>query len=310
MSDNPYKVLGVERTATHDEIRKAYRKLAKALHPDLHPDDPRKQAEFQAVSAAHDLLRDPEKRRRFDAGEIDSSGQERPERPYYHQYAGQNAGQRYDQGFGMGEQEDLSDLFAEMFGRRHRSGQQPHDQAFHARGPDLRYHLEVDFLDAARGARRAVTMPDGRSIEIAIPPGVRDGQTLRLRGKGAPGFGQGPAGDALVTIAVAPHPIFTRNGDDIELELPVTFDEAVLGARVDVPTVEGPVSMTIPRGASSGQRLRLKGKGIRHAKTAGDQFVRLKIVLPPAIDREMETLAERWREHAAFDPRADLRRMT
>lgn len=311
MNEDPYKVLGVERTATPDEIKKAYRKLAKSLHPDLHPDDPQKQAEFQAVSAAHDLLRDPETRRRFDAGEIDASGQERPQRQYYHHYAGQDAGRRYDPGFGTGEQEeDLSDLFSEIFGRRSRSGEAPHGQAFNARGTDLRYHLEVDFLAAVRGAKRAVTMPDGKSIEIAIPPGVRDGQTLRLRGKGAPGFGQGPAGDALVTVAVTPHPIFARDGDDIELELPITFDEAVLGAKVDVPTVDGPVSMTIPKGASSGQRLRLKGKGIRRGKTAGDQLVRLKIVLPRTIDPEMERLAEQWRDHGAFDPRADLRRMT
>lgn len=308
MSDDPYKILGLERTATQDEIRKAYRRLAKSLHPDLHPDDPRKQAEFQAVSAAHDLLRDPEKRRLFDTGEIDASGQERPERRYYHQYAGQEAGQRYDQGFGMGETEDLSDLFSGIFGRRQRGRDQ--GQAFHARGSDLRYHLEVDFLEAARGAKRAVTMPDGKSIEIAIPPGVREGQTLRLRGKGGPGFGQGPAGDALVTVAVAPHPVFTRDGDNIELELPVTFEEAVLGARVDVPTVDGTVAMTIPKGASSGRRLRLKGKGIRRGRTAGDQVVRLKIVLPPTIDRDMEDLAKRWGELTDFDPRADLRRMT
>ena len=277
MKPDPYEILGISKTATQDEIKKAYRKLAKSLHPDLHPDDPGKQAEFQAVSAAYDLLGDPEKRRRFDAGEIDASGQERPERQYYHHYASQDAGERYDggfgdqgfgEGFGAGREEDLSDLFSELFGRRQRSGGGTY-QAFHARGADLRYQLEIGFLDAAHGTKRTVTMPDGKSIEITIPAGVRDAQTLRLRGKGAPGHGQGPAGDALVTITVAPHPVFTRNGDDIEMELPIAFDEAVLGARVDVPTITGPVSMTIPKGASSGQRLRLKGKGIKHGKTAG-----------------------------------------
>ncbi len=318
MSDDPYKVLGVPKTATQDEIKKAYRKLAKSLHPDLHPDDPGKQAEFQAVSAAHDLLRDPEKRRRFDAGEIDASGQERPQRQYYHQYAGQDGGERYDStygprdfrgGFGAGDEEEFSDLFADLFGRRQR-GTGGTRQEFHARGQDLRYHLEVEFLDAARGAKRAVTMPDGKSIEISVPAGVRDGQALRLRGKGTPGYGDGPAGDALVTIAVKPHPVFTRDGEDIEMELPITFDEAVLGGKVDVPTVSGSVSMTIPKGASSGQRLRLKGKGIRRGKTTGDQTVRLKIVLPKEMTDDMTKLAERWRDASSFDPRADLRRMT
>ena len=314
MSDDPYKTLGVDKTASAEEIKKAYRKLAKVLHPDLHPDDPRKQAEFQAVSAAHDLLRDPEKRRRFDAGEIDASGQERPTRRYYHQYASEDAGQRYDPGVGpgvgAGEFDDVSDLFSELFGRGARGADGGPRRNVQMRGQDLLYHLDIDFLDAARGAARAVTMPDGAAIEIAIPPGVEDGQTLRLRGKGSPGYGGGPPGDALVTITVAPHPVFTRTGEDVELELPITLDEAVLGAKVDVPTVSGPVAMSIPKGASSGQRLRLKGKGIRRGKVAGDQVVRLRIVLPRKIDAEMTKLAERWREHATFDPRSDLRRMT
>lgn len=315
MNTDPYEILGVSRTASQDEVKKAYRKLAKSLHPDLHPDDMAKQERFKAVSAAYDLLGDPEKRRRFDAGEIDASGQERPERRYYHHYAGQEAGRRYDPGPGFGaegEDADLSDIFAQVFGRRTgRAGGGGFHQEFHARGQDVRYHLEVDFLDAARGISRRVTMPDGNSIEIAIPPGLKDGQTLRLRGKGAPGIGKGPPGDALVTVAVRPHPVFSRTGDDIEIELPITFDEAVLGAKVDVPTVSGPVSVTIPKGASSGQRLRLRGKGIRRGDTAaGDQIVRLKIVLPATIDAEMENLARRWRDKAGFDPRAELRRMT
>jgi DnaJ-class molecular chaperone len=203
--------------------------------------------------------------------------------------------------------EDLSDLFSELFGRRERGAGATYREA-HARGPDLRYHLEVDFLDAVRGAKRAVTMPDGHPIELTVPGGVHDGQTLRLRGKGGPGHGNGPPGDAYVTIAVKPHPVFSRDGDDIEMELPITFDEAVLGGKVDVPTVSGPVSMTIPAGASSGQRLRLKGKGVRRGKTSGDQVVRLKIVIPKKIDDAMRDAAERWRKASDFDPRADLRR--
>jgi DnaJ-class molecular chaperone len=314
--DDPYEALNVPRTASQDEIKKAYRKLAKSLHPDLHPDDPGKRAEFQAVAAAYDLLGDAAKRRRFDAGEIDASGQERPERRYYHDYAAQGPGERYDAGpdprafgfgFGGGRDEDLSSVFADLFGQR--AGGQAHGEV-HARGADARYRLEVDFMDAARGTKRAVTMPDGKAIEIAIPAGVDDGRTLRLRGKGGPGRGQGPAGDALVTISVAPHPVFRREGDDIEMELPIAFDEAVLGAKVDVPTIHGPVAMTIPPGASSGRRLRLKGKGIARDGKAGDQVVRLRIALPKEIDDEMRALAERWRQAGGFDPRAELRRMT
>ncbi len=315
MNTDPYEILGVPKTATQDEIKKAYRKRAKELHPDLHPDDKAKQERFKEVSAANDLLGDPEKRRRFDAGEIDASGQERPERQYYHHYAGQDAGRRYDPGPGFEggmDQDDLNDIFSQFFrARAAGAGGGGFRHEVHARGSDMRYHLEVDFLDAARGAKRRVTMPDGNNIEITIPPGVRDGQTLRLRGKGAPGIGGGAAGDALVTVSVGTHPVFARLEDDIEMELPITFDEAVLGAKVDVPTVWGSVSVTIPKGASSGRRLRLRGKGIKGPKgKPGDQIVRLKIVLPKKIDPEMEELAERWRRMAVFDPRAELRRMT
>ena len=314
MSDDPYNIRGVSETASQDEIKKAYRKLAKSLHPDLNPDDPGKQAEFQAVSAAHDLLSDPEKRRRFDAGEIDASGQERPQREFYHHHASQDGGERYDggfagqgfgRGFGAGDPEDLSDIFSDLFGRRQRGGAH---REFHARGPDTRYQLEVGFLDAVLGTTRSVTMPDGNGIAITIPAGVDDGQTLRLRGKGAPGYGDGPPGDALVTISVQPHPVFTRDGADIEMELPITFDEAVLGARVDVPTISGSVSMKIPPGASSGQRLRLKGKGLRSGKSQGDQTVRLKIVIPKDMSDEMLSIAEKWRDASTFDPRAELGR--
>jgi len=311
MGQDPYEVLGVKKTATQNEIKKAYRKLAKKLHPDLHPGDAGKKAEFQAVAAANDLLSDPEKRKRYDAGEIDASGQERPERQFYHQYADQDAGRRYDPGADMGGFQDASDLFSDLFGRRRPGGGGQHRQDVHARGQDAHYHLAVDFIDAARGTKQSVTMPDGKTIEITIPPGLKNGQTLRLRGKGGPGFGDGPPGDALVTVTVRPHAVFERDGNDIEVELPITFDEAVLGAKVDVPTISGPVSMTIPKGVSSGHRLRLRGKGIKAGSaSAGHQYVRLRIVLPDKIDDQMADLARRWRDQAGFDPRKDLRRTT
>jgi DnaJ-class molecular chaperone len=312
MSDDPYKVLGVPKSATQAEIKKAWRKLAKSLHPDLAPGDTGRAAAFQKASAAYDILGDPEKRRRFDAGEIDASGHEKPERQFYRQYAEADPQRRYSSSAGFQDFEDVSDVFGDLFGARARAGQGARagsGRGFSARGADLRYHLAVDFMDAAKGAKRAVPLPDGQTIDLTIPAGVREGQTLRLRGKGQPGIGDGPPGDAYVEIAIRPDPLFTRTGDDIEIELPITFDEAVLGAKVDVPTISGPVSMSVPKGASTGQRLRLKGKGVAPAKgAAGDQYVRLKIVLPKKIDAGMEDLARRWRETVRHDPRKDLGR--
>lgn len=306
MSEDPYKVLGVSRTASRDEIRKAYKKRAKELHPDLHPGDKSKEAAFQALSAAHELLKDPEKRRRFDAGEIDAAGHERPERHFYRQYAGADPQGRYEYRAGSADFEDMSDIFGDIFGQ---SGRRGGAHGFSARGGDLHYDLEVDFLDAARGAKRRLAFASGDALEVTIPAGLRDGQTLRLRGKGQPGLGGGAPGDALVTVHVRPHPRFTRNDNDIEIDLPISFDEAVLGARVEVPTISGTVSMTIPAGVSSGHRLRLKGRGI-HPRSGrpGDQFVRLRIVLPERIDDEMRDLARKWRALDGHDPRANKRR--
>lgn len=308
MSNDPYKILGVAKGAAQADIKKAYRKLAKTLHPDLHPGDKSKETEFQKVSSAYSIIGDPDKRKRFDAGEIDASGQEMPERQYYRQHAGADPHGRYESAAGFGDFEDASDIFADLFkGRAQARG----GGGFAARGADVRYHLDVDFMDAARGAKRPIPLPDGGTIELSIPAGVDDGQTLRLRGKGRPGIGGGPTGDAYVEIAVKPHPLFRREGKDIEIDLPIGFDEAVLGARVEVPTLSGKVAMAIPKGASSGHRMRLKGQGIKPAKgTAGDQYVRLKIVLPEKIDDQMRLIAENWRDAVKDDPRAKLWRMT
>ncbi|PVH27291.1 DnaJ C-terminal domain-containing protein [Pararhodobacter oceanensis] len=303
MANDPYKTLGVAKDASQSEIKKAYRKLAKALHPDLNPGDSAKEAQFQAVAAAHDIIGDPDKRKRFDAGEIDASGQESPHREYYRDHAQADPHRRYESGAGYADFEDLSSVFSDLFGARTRQD----SHGFAARGADLRYHLQIDFMDAALGAKRAVPLPDGSRIDLTIPAGVRDGQTLRLRGKGQPGSGGGPSGDAYVELGVAAHPVFLRDGNDINVELPITFDEAILGAKIEVPTLSGKVSVSIPKGASSGQRLRIKGKGVAPDKgPAGDQFIRLKIVTPAAPDAEMEAIAKRWRDHVTEDPRAKL----
>lgn len=317
MSLDPYAALGVSKTATDEEIRKAYRRIVKTSHPDLNPDDPAAAERFKAASAAYDLLKDPEKRARFDRGEIDAMGQERPEYQFYRQYAGREGnpyartGARAHAGAGPGEFEDISDLFEEILRGRGDSGSSRwgfSSREVHARGADVRYRLAVSFLDAAKGATKKLLMPDGASLEVKIPAGIRDGQTIRLRGKGQPGIGDGPPGDALITIEVAPHPVFSRDGNDIRVVLPITIDEAVLGGKVPVPTIDGTVKLTIPKGASSGRVLRMKGRGIKPARggKAGDQLVELKIVLPPEIDEELAEFMQRWRKNHAYDPRKGM----
>jgi DnaJ-class molecular chaperone len=299
MSDDPYAALGVAKTASQEEIRKAYKKIAKESHPDLNPGDPKAAARFKAAAAAHDLLKDPEKRRRFDAGEIDASGQERPERRFYREYAeGPEATYHTSRGFeDFGE---FSDVFADLFGQR---GAGARAEGIRMRGPDRHYTLEVGFLEAARGATRRINMPNGDVLDVKIPEGLADGQTIRLRGKGGEGIGGGPAGDALVTVTVAEHPFFRREGEDILVEVPIAFDEAVLGARVEVPTIDGRVAVTVPKGASSGQVLRLRGKGVKRGAARGDQLVSLKVVAPKTIDPELEAFFRSWRESHGYDPR-------
>jgi len=306
VSDDPYRVLGVSKDASQGDIRKAYRKLAKELHPDLNPGDTAAEDRFKKVSSAYHLLNDPEQRARYDRGEIDASGAERPEQPFYRQYADADGGGRYHSSSGFGDFEDISDLYSDLFGGR---GDGSH--TVRARGRDFRYHLEVDFLDAVNGAKRRITMPDGQTLDLTIPAGTRDGGVLRLKGKGGSGMGGEASGDALVEISVKSHSVFRREGDDIVVDLPITLDEAVLGGKVDVPTVTGRVAMTVPKGASSGDVLRLRGKGVKAARrTAGDQRVILKIVLPETVDENLSKFMENWRKAHRYDPRAKLRRAT
>jgi len=308
MTTDPYEALGLTKSATQDEIKKAYRKLVRTSHPDLHPDDAGAEARFKAIAAAHDLLKDPETRARFDAGEIDASGAERPQRQYYRDFA-EDAGNPYQQRRGFEGRGDPADIFAEILRQRTQQGRDDFGGGgFAAPGPDFRYALEVPFLDAARGGEMRITLPDGASLAVRIPQGAHDGQTLRLRGKGGPGFGGGPSGDALISLSVRPHPVFRRDDNDILVTLPITIDEAVLGAKVTAPTITGPVNLTIPAGATSGRVLRLRGRGVARSggKTAGDQLVELKIVAPPVIDDALRDFLTEWRKTHADDPRADL----
>jgi DnaJ-class molecular chaperone len=297
---DPYEILGVARTATADDIRKAYRKLAKKLHPDLNPGDKRAEEQFKEVAAANDLLSDPDKRRRFDAGEIDASGAEKapPNARYYRDYAGE-AGHPYQGHGAYGDFAQGDDMFAELLRRAA-------EQARRRPGADLHYELQVEFLDAVNGATRTITLPGGGTLQVTIPPGVEDGQILRLRGKGAPSPGEGEPGDALVQIVVRPHRFFTREGDNILIDLPVTVKEAALGAEVRAPTTTGSVMLKIPKRSSTGDMLRLRGKGVKKRDVAGDELVRLKVMMPTEAEPELEAFLASWTPASNYDPRKEM----
>jgi len=305
MSNDPYAALGLKKTATDAEIKKAYRKIARDSHPDLNPGDSAAEDKFKAASAAYDLLKDAKLRARFDAGEIDASGAEKqPERKYYRDYAEQ-PGHSYQSTHGYEDFGDMSDMFADIL--RQRGAQSAYGAGFNARGADARYMLEVGFMEAVKGAKKRITLPSGDNLEVKIPEGTADGQTIRLRGKGGEGHGKGARGDAYVTINVQAHKVFRREGDDILVTLPITIDEAVLGGKVATPTIGGSVNLTVPKGASSGQTLRLKGRGVKRAgKKAGDQMVELRIVMPPEGDAELEEFMQGWRKDHAYDPREGM----
>lgn len=295
MADDPYVMLGVPRTATPDDISKAFRKLAKELHPDLNPGDTAAVERFKKVSAAYELLSDQDKRARFDRGEIDASGE--PRRGYNPFGGGSGPhgrarpGPADDMGFG----DVFSDLFGATRGRQRAT----------LRGQDVRYTLEVEFLEAVTGARKRVSLPEGGVLDLVVPEGVEDGQVLRLKGKGRPGPRGAEAGDAMVEIKVRPHRDFKRQGDDIVFDLPVSIDEAVLGAKIEVATATGRVALNVPKGTSSGTVFRLRGKGVRNMTTGatGDQLVTVRIVLPETIDEQLSYFMSEWRQKHGYDPR-------
>jgi len=297
---DPYEILGVARTAAPDDIRQAYRRLAKKLHPDLNPGNKESEERFKEVSGAHELLSDPDKRRRFDNGEIDASGSERRKQRFYKDFAAEAApGHPYENRSGFADFTEANDLFAQLLRRQA-------EEARRAPGPDLNYRLSIEFLDAINGATKRLTLPEGGTIDVTIPPGIQEGQTLRLRGKGAPSVGEGASGDALVEISINPHRFFARHGDDIHVDLPVTLTEAVLGARVRVPTPTGPVILTVPKGSNTGAVLRLKGKGAPRPGGHGDELVKLKVMLPTEPNPELEAFLSSWAPGTGYDPRRDL----
>ncbi len=314
---DPYQTLGVPRNADDAAIKKAYRKLAKELHPDRNTDNPKAAERFSSVTAAYDLLSDKDKRARFDRGEIDDEGH--PKSPFgFGGGAGGGSPFGHARGFRPGagpggaagfegESGDFSSIFDELFGggggpfagARRRGGPPPQQK-----GADVAYRLSVSFEDAAALRPQRVNLANGKTIELKLPAGVETGTQRRLGGQGEPGPG-GP-GDAIVTIEVQSHRFFKREGDDVRLDLPVRLDEAVLGAKVKVPTVDGPVMVTVPKGSTSGKVLRLGGKGFHRATGGrGDQLVTLMVDLPSS-DPELERLVEAWTSDRARNPRAAL----
>lgn len=298
MAKNLYDVLGVGKSATQDEIKKSFRKLTKKLHPDLNPGDEKAETEFKAVSAAYDILGKADKRRQYDGGEIDESGAEKQQQ-YYRQHAGARGGPQYQSGGGY---EDMGDVFSQMFGRR--QAQQAYG------GADQRYNMQVTFMESALGTKRQVQMSDGTNLNVTIPKGIEDGQTIRLKGKGHAGHGGGPSGDALIQIAVTAHPVYNRDGLNIDLTLPITIYEAALGGKVEVPTIHGAVGLNIPAGSNSGKTLRLKGRGIEGKGKKGDQMVTISVQMPETIDADLAGMINGWKESHAYDPRQKLKGAT
>jgi DnaJ-class molecular chaperone len=291
LAADPYATLGVKRDATQADIQKAYRRLAKKLHPDLNPGNKTAEDKFKELSASYNLLNDPDKRARFDRGEIDASGTEQQPRRYYRDFADRDGGSGYTSGAGFADFSDFAgsdDILSEIFGRAGRATRR-------GRGADVRYHLELNFLDAVNGGKQSIVLPDGSTLEVNIPPGTSDGQILRLKGKGRRGAGDSPPGDALIEISVLPHPYFVRKGDDIHLDLPISLKEGVLGAKLKVPTVSGAVAVSVPKWSSSGRVLRIKGRGVPRADgSRGNQYVTLKLVLPKKPDPDLERFVSEW----------------
>lgn len=324
---DPYDVLGVARSASEAEVKKAYRKLAKTWHPDQKPDDPKAKEKFAEIGQAYEILSDKEKRGQFDRGEIDAEG-----KPRFQGFAGGagggpwgNAqrggpGARFDfefgnaggpfggartRGGGPQGQEDFIEEILGAFGggRRRRRAADPFGGGEPPKGEDLHAELVAPLRDWAQGAKTRVRLPTGRELEVKIPAGIEDGKTIRLKGQGMPsGFGGAP-GDALIVVRVGEDPVFRAEGNNIRVEVPITLYEAVLGGKVRVPTLSGAVEMTVPAGSDGARTLRLRGKGVQAKSGAGDLLVELRIVLPKGGDARLTEYAEAMKANAPYDPR-------
>jgi DnaJ-class molecular chaperone len=310
LAEDPYKELGIPRSASADEVRKAFRKLAKQHHPDTNPGDKGSEEKFKRVSAAFDIVGDVEKRAKFDKGEIDADGRE----TFRGFGGGQGGGFRGGPqgGFGSGQQGssaqfegvDLNDILGGMFGGGggRRGGFGGFDQSPPPKGADVRGKIDIDLEDAINGAKKRISFSDGRTIEVAVPKGATDGQTLRLKGQGQ--GGRGGAGDALIEISIKPHPLYRREGDALVMDLPVSVPDAVLGGKVTAPTPDGNVALTVPPGSNSGQTLRLKGRGMPDSKgKRGDLLARIMVTLPEEADETLSQIAEQWRAERPYTPR-------
>jgi DnaJ-class molecular chaperone len=310
---DPYDVLGVSRKASEAEIKKAFRTLAKKHHPDTHANDPKAVKKFQEISAAYEVVGDKEKRAQYDRGEIDEAGQPKGFNPGAHGYEGFRArpGGKGPGGFdfhwtgagpggGGGSAEDIfADILGSFGGGKSRK---PQPQ----KGADLQFTTSISLQEAAQGSTRRVMLGE-RQLEVRIPSGVKDGQQIRLRGQGNPGERGGPPGDALITVSIAAHPYLVRDGLDLRMDLPITLKEAVLGAKVNAPTLTGEVALTVPPHSNTGKVLRLKGKGLPGAagEPSGDLYIKLVVALPDSPDPKLDAFVKGW--DAAYDPRAKLK---
>jgi DnaJ-class molecular chaperone len=323
---DPYDVLGVSKTASAAEIKNAYRKLAKKLHPDANKHDPKAANRFAEVNAAYEIVGDTEKRKAYDRGEIDAEG-----KPRFQGFEGFGAapggggfgegsfetfsfgpgGFRRQSGRGGGGFGGFEDILKDVFsgGARRRAGGggfQFSEEDFAPPGSgDISVSLTITLPEAAKGAKKRVRLPTGREVEVKVPAGLADGQQIRLKGQGMPGP-RGRPGDAIITISVAAHPLFQREGADLRLDLPISLYEAVLGARVRVPTLDGAVELNIPAGTNSGRTFRLKGKGFPASSGTGDLLAAVRIMLPDRLDPDLEALMKKWRDGRPYDPRRDI----